>query len=138
GAGIGSPKEHFPTALDPARRRACDRAIRLFRELGAAVREVSLPHTQYAVATYYIVAPAEASSNLARYDGARYGPRFNGSEDVRALYRTTRGEGFGAEVRGRVLIGTYVLSSGYSDAYYRKAPQLRALITQRCRKAFDR
>src|SRR5207244_5879911 len=76
---IGSPKEYFPTDLDPAVRRACDRAIRLFRELGAAVREVSLPHTQYAVATYYIVAPAEASSNLARYDGARYGPRFNGS-----------------------------------------------------------
>src|SRR5207249_11507128 len=83
--------------LDPAVRRACDRAIRLLRELGAAVREVSLPHTAYAVATYYIIAPAEASSNLARYDGARYGPRFNGSEDVRALYRTTRGEGFGPE-----------------------------------------
>jgi len=90
------------------------------------VREVSLPHTAYAVATYYIIAPAEASSNLARYDGARYGPRFNGSEDVRALYRTTRGEGFGPEVRRRVLVGTYVLSSGYYDAYYRKAQQMRA------------
>ncbi|TLY50072.1 MAG: Asp-tRNA(Asn)/Glu-tRNA(Gln) amidotransferase subunit GatA [Gemmatimonadetes bacterium] len=135
---IGIPKEYFPTDLDPAVRRACDRAIRLFRELGAAVREVSLPHTQYAVATYYIVAPAEASSNLARYDGARYGPRFNGSEDVRALYRTTRGEGFGGEVRRRVLIGTYVLSSGYYDAYYRKAQQMRALIAQDFRNAFDR
>jgi len=135
---IGIPKEYFPQDLDPAVRRACDRAIRLLRELGAAVREVSLPHTTYAVPTYYIIAPAEASSNLARYDGARYGPRFNGSEDVRALYRTTRGEGFGAEVRRRVLVGTYVLSSGYYDAYYRKAQQMRALIAQDFRNAFDR
>src|SRR3989449_3179798 len=87
---VGVPKEYFPSDLDPAVRRACERAIRLLRELGAAVREVSLPHTPYAVPTYYIIAPAEASSNLARYDGARYGPRFNGSEDVRALYRTLR------------------------------------------------
>jgi len=128
---IGVPK-------DPAVRRACDRAIRLLRELGAAVREVSLPHTAYAIATYYIIAPAEASSNLARYDGARYGPRFNGSEDVRALYRTTRGEGFGPEVRRRVLVGTYVLSSGYYDAYYRKAQQMRALMAQDFRNVFDR
>ncbi len=135
---IGIPKEYFPQDLDPAVRRACDRAIRLLRELGAAVREVSLPHTGYAVPTYYIIAPAEASSNLARYDGARYGPRFNGSEDVRALYRTTRGEGFGPEVRRRVLVGTYVLSSGYYDAYYRKAQQMRALIAQDFRNVFDR
>src|SRR5213596_2480379 len=135
---IGVPKEYFPQDLDAAVRRACDRAIRLLRELGAAVREVSLPHTAYAVATYYIIAPAEASSNLARYDGARYGPRFNGSEDVRALYRTTRGEGFGPEVRRRVLVGTYVLSSGYHDAYYRKAQQMRALIAQDFRNVFDR
>src|SRR5437773_4617511 len=135
---IGVPKEYFPPDLAPAVRRACDRAIRLLKELGAAVREVSLPHTAYAVATYYIIAPAEASSNLARYDGARYGPRFDGSEDVRALYRTTRGEGFGPEVRRRVLVGTYVLSSGYYDAYYRKAQQMRALIAQDFRNAFDR
>jgi len=135
---IGIPKEYFPADLDPAVRRACDRAMRLLKELGAAVREVSLPHTAYAIATYYIVAPAEASSNLARYDGARYGPRFNGSEDVRALYRTTRGEGFGAEVRRRVMLGTYVLSSGYYDAYYRKAQQMRALIAQDFRNVFDR
>ncbi|HYK83466.1 MAG TPA: Asp-tRNA(Asn)/Glu-tRNA(Gln) amidotransferase subunit GatA [Gemmatimonadales bacterium] len=135
---IGIPKEYFPADLDPAVRRACDRVIRLFKEQGAAVREVSLPHTPYAVATYYVIAPAEASSNLARYDGARYGPRFNGTADVRALYRTTRGEGFGAEVRRRILLGTYVLSSGYYDAYYRKAQQMRALIAQDFRNAFDR
>jgi aspartyl-tRNA(Asn)/glutamyl-tRNA(Gln) amidotransferase subunit A len=135
---IGIPKEYFPPDLDPAVRRACDRVIRLFKEQGAAVREVSLPHTAYAVATYYIIAPAEASSNLARYDGARYGPRFNGAADVGALYRTTRGIGFGAEVRRRILLGTYVLSAGYYDAYYRKAQQMRALIVQDFRNAFDR
>src|SRR3989449_5569936 len=128
----------FPQDLDPAVRRACDRAIRVLRELGAAVREVSLPHTQYAVPTYYIIAPAEASSNLARYDGARYGPRFDGAIDVRALYRTTRGKGFGPEVRRRILVGTYVLSSGYYDAYYRRAQQMRALIAQDFRNVFDR
>ena len=135
---IGIPKEYFPQDLDSGVRRACDRAIRLLRELGAAVREVSLPHTPYAVPTYYIIAPAEASSNLARYDGARYGARFNGAPDVRALYRTTRGEGFGPEVRRRILVGTYVLSSGYYDAYYRKAQQMRALIAQDFRNVFDR
>jgi aspartyl-tRNA(Asn)/glutamyl-tRNA(Gln) amidotransferase subunit A len=136
---IGIPKEYFPADLDPAVRRGCDRAIRLLREQGAALRDVSLPHTSYAVATYYILAPAEASSNLARYDGARYGPRFDGStDDVRTLYRTTRGLGFGPEVRRRVLVGTYVLSSGYYDAYYRKAQQMRALIAQDFRNAFDR
>jgi aspartyl-tRNA(Asn)/glutamyl-tRNA(Gln) amidotransferase subunit A len=135
---IGVPKEYFPPDLDAGVRRACDRALRLLRELGAAVREVSLPHTAYAVPTYYIIAPAEASSNLARYDGARYGPRFNGSMDVRALYRHTRGEGFGAEVQRRILVGTYVLSSGYYDAYYRKAQQMRALIAQDFRNVFDR
>src|SRR3989440_1770187 len=135
---IGVPKEYFPSDLDPAVRRACERAIRLLRELGAAVREVSLPHTPYAVPTYYIIAPAEASSNLARYDGARYGPRFDGQVDVRTLYRGTRGAGFGPEVRRRILVGTYVLSSGYYDAYYRKAQQMRALIAQDFRNVFDR
>jgi aspartyl-tRNA(Asn)/glutamyl-tRNA(Gln) amidotransferase subunit A len=135
---IGVPREYFPPDLDAGVRRASDRAIRLLRELGAAVREVSLPHTPHAVPTYYIVAPAEASSNLARYDGARYGPRFDGSLDLRALYRHTRGEGFGAEVRRRILVGTYVLSSGYYDAYYRKAQQMRALIAQDFRNVFDR
>jgi len=136
---IGVPKEYFPPDLDPGVRRACDRAIRILRELGAAVREVSLPHTPYAVPTYYIIAPAEASSNLARFDGVRYGVRAEGPlPDVRALYRETRGAGFGAEVRRRILIGTYVLSSGYYDAYYRKAQQVRALIAQDFRNVFDR
>ena len=135
---IGLPREYFPPDLDPAVRRACDRAVRLMKEQGAAVREVSLPHTQYAVPTYYVIAPAEASSNLARFDGVRYGPRAEGATDVRDLYRRTRGDGFGAEVRRRILVGTYVLSSGYYDAYYRRAQQMRALIAQDFRNAFDR
>ena len=135
---IGLPREYFPPELDPAVRRACERAIRLMKEQGAAVREVSLPHTAYAVPTYYVIAPAECSSNLARFDGVRYGPRFNGSADLRALYRSTRGQGFGAEVRRRILVGTYVLSSGYYDAYYRRAQQMRALIAQDFRNVFDR
>jgi aspartyl-tRNA(Asn)/glutamyl-tRNA(Gln) amidotransferase subunit A len=135
---IGVPKEYFPADLDPGVRRACDRAIRILRELGAVVREVSLPHTPYAVPCYYVIAPAEASSNLARYDGVRFGPRFDGSTDLHSLYRTTRGEGFGAEVRRRILVGTYVLSSGYYDAYYRKAQQVRALLAQDFRNVFDR
>ena len=135
---VGLPREYFPAELDPTVRRACDRAIRLMKEQGAAVREVSLPHTPYAVPTYYVLAPAEASSNLARFDGVRYGPRFNGSADIRALYRATRGQGFGPEVRRRILVGTYVLSSGYYDAYYRRAQQMRALIAQDFRNVFDR
>jgi len=135
---IGLPREYFPPELDPAVRRACDRAVRVMKELGAAVREVSLPHTPYAVPTYYVIAPAEASSNLARYDGVRYGPRFNGAVDLRGLYRSTRGQGFGPEVRRRILVGTYVLSAGYYDAYYKRAQQMRALITQDFRNAFDR
>ena len=135
---IGVPKEYFPQDLDAGIRRACDRAIRILRELGAVVREVSLPHTPYAVPTYYVIAPAEASSNLARYDGVRFGPRFDGSADVRALYRSTRGEGFGPEVRRRILVGTYVLSAGYYDAYYRRAQQMRSLLAQDFRNVFDR
>jgi len=135
---IGLPKEYFPPELDPAVRRACDRSIRMMKELGAAIREVSLPHTPYAVPTYYVIAPAEASSNLARYDGVRYGPRFDGTADLRGLYRATRGQGFGPEVRRRILVGTYVLSAGYYDAYYRRAQQMRALIAQDFRNVFDR
>src|SRR5436189_28963 len=135
---IGVPKEYFPPELDPAVRRACDRSIRLMKELGAAIREVSLPHTPYAVPTYYVIAPAEASSNLARYDGVRYGPRFDGRVDLRGLYRSTRGQGFGPEVRRRILVGTYVLPAGYYDAYSRRAQQMRALIVQDFRNAFDR
>jgi aspartyl-tRNA(Asn)/glutamyl-tRNA(Gln) amidotransferase subunit A len=135
---IGIPKEYFPEDLDPGVRRACDRAIQIIKDQGAAVREVSLPHTAYAIPTYYIVAPAEASSNLARYDGVRYGQRFEAAPDIRALYRGTRGQGFGPEVRRRILVGTYVLSAGYYDAYYRRAQRMRGLIAQDFRNVFDR
>ncbi|HJS42568.1 MAG TPA: Asp-tRNA(Asn)/Glu-tRNA(Gln) amidotransferase subunit GatA [Gemmatimonadales bacterium] len=135
---IGLPREYFPPELDPAVRRACERAVRLMKEQGAAIREVSLPHTTYAVPTYYVIAPAEASSNLARFDGVRYGPRFNGAADLRSLYRSTRGQGFGPEVQRRILVGTYVLSAGFYDAYYRRAQQMRALIAQDFRNVFDR
>jgi aspartyl-tRNA(Asn)/glutamyl-tRNA(Gln) amidotransferase subunit A len=136
GLTFGLPKEYFPPDLHPGVRAALDRTIAALRELGAEIREVSLPYSRYAVPTYYIIAPAEAAANLARYDGVRYGPRRNGSNgDIRALYRATRGRGFGAEVRRRILVGTYVLSAGYYDAYYRKAQTVRALIAQDFQRA---
>ena len=136
---VGVPREYFPADLDVGVRRACERAIRILKDLGAAVRDVSLPHTPHAVPTYYVIAPAEASSNLARYDGVRYGPRFNDDPaDLRTLYRTTRGAGFGAEVRRRILVGTYVLSAGYYEAYYGRAQQVRALLAQDFQNVFDR
>jgi aspartyl-tRNA(Asn)/glutamyl-tRNA(Gln) amidotransferase subunit A len=136
GLTFGLPKEYFPTDLHPGVRAALDRTIAAVRELGGSVREVSLPYSRYAVPTYYIIAPAEAAANLARYDGVRYGPRLNGSSgDIRALYRATRGHGFGPEVRRRILVGTYVLSAGYYDAYYRKAQTVRALIAQDFQRA---
>ncbi len=125
---IGVPREYFPEGLHTGVHAATRRALQRMKELGAEIRDVSLPHTKYAVPTYYIVAPAEASSNLARYDGVRYGLRDGGVSDVRAMYRATRGRGFGAEVRRRILLGTYVLSAGYYDAYYRKAQRVRELI----------
>jgi aspartyl-tRNA(Asn)/glutamyl-tRNA(Gln) amidotransferase subunit A len=129
GTVIGVPREYFPQGLHAGIKAASDRALARLRDLGAEVRDVSLPHTKYAVPTYYIVAPAEASSNLARYDGVRYGPRADGGlADVRAVYRATRGRGFGPEVRRRILLGTYVLSAGYYDAYYRKAQRVREAI----------
>jgi aspartyl-tRNA(Asn)/glutamyl-tRNA(Gln) amidotransferase subunit A len=138
GLTFGLPREYFPEDLDQAVRAGLDRTAALIREHGGTVKEVSLPHTRYAVPTYYIVAPAEAAANLARFDGVRYGPRHVGPEaDVRALYRATRGQGFGPEVRRRILIGTYVLSSGYYDAYYRKAQQVRALLAEDFRRVFE-
>jgi aspartyl-tRNA(Asn)/glutamyl-tRNA(Gln) amidotransferase subunit A len=138
GLTFGMPREYFPPDLDPAVRAGLDRAISAIQALGGTVKEVSLPHTRYAVPTYYIVAPAEAAANLARFDGVRYGPRLGGPDaDLRAVYRTTRGRGFGPEVRRRILIGTYVLSSGYYDAYYRKAQQVRALLADDFRRAFE-
>ena len=112
-----------------------DQGIAWFREMGAETVEVSLPHTKYALPTYYIVAPAEASSNLARYDGVRYGLRVPG-DSLDDMYELTRGEGFGDEVQRRVLIGTYVLSAGYYDAYYVKAQQVRTLIAQDFKNVF--
>ena len=137
GVRIGLPAQYFPADLHPGVAVAMDRVKRTIRELGGELREVSLPHSEYAVPTYYIVAPAEAAANLARYDGVRYGQRRVGPEDdFRAVYRATRGQGFGAEVRRRILVGTYVLSAGYYDAYYRKAQETRARIAEDFRQAF--
>jgi aspartyl-tRNA(Asn)/glutamyl-tRNA(Gln) amidotransferase subunit A len=137
GFTIGVPREYFPDDLDGGMRAGCDRAITLMREAGAAIKQVSLPHTGLAIPTYYIIAPAEASSNLARYDGVRYGPRYAPKEaDVQGMYRATRGVGFGPEVRRRIIVGTYVLSAGYYDAYYRKALKARRLIAKDFEDAF--
>jgi len=137
GITLGLPREYFPADLHQGVGAALTRTIELARELGAEIREVSLPHSAYAVPTYYIIAPAEAAANLARYDGVRYGVRRIGPEgDIRSLYRATRGEGFGAEVQRRILVGTYVLSAGYYDAYYRKAQRVRSLIADDFRRTF--
>ena len=129
GTVIGVPEEYFPDDLDPGVRAGCDRALAALRERGATLRPVSLPHTRFAVPTYYIVNPAEAAANLARYDGVRYGVRRLGAEgDLRALYRATRGEGFGPEVQRRILVGTFVLSAGYADQYYVRAQAARRSI----------
>ncbi len=138
GVRIGLPREYFPADLHAGVAAAMARTRAAVRELGAELVDVSLPHSAYAVPTYYIVAPAEAAANLARYDGVRYGTRRIGpGGDIHALYQATRGEGFGAEVQRRILVGTYVLSAGYYDAYYRKAQQVRGLIADDFRRAFD-
>ncbi|NUP56962.1 MAG: Asp-tRNA(Asn)/Glu-tRNA(Gln) amidotransferase subunit GatA [Gemmatimonadaceae bacterium] len=127
GMVIGRPKEYFPDSLDSRIRARCDVAFDHLRALGAEIRDVSLPHTDLAIPVYYIVAPAEASSNLARFDGVRYGLRLEG-DGLRGMYEATRSNGFGPEVTRRIMLGTYVLSAGYYDAYYRKAQQVRTLI----------
>ncbi len=127
GMVIGCPREYFPETLDPRVRDRCAAAVDALRAAGAEVCEVSLPHTALAIPAYYIVAPAEASSNLARFDGVRYGLRLTG-DGLRAMYEATRSRGFGEEVTRRILLGTYVLSAGYYDAYYRKAMEVRRLI----------
>jgi aspartyl-tRNA(Asn)/glutamyl-tRNA(Gln) amidotransferase subunit A len=129
GVVIGKPKEYFPPSLPAAMRERCDRALEALRARGAEVRDVSLPHTSYAIPVYYIIAPAECSANLARFDGVRYGLRVEG-DGMRAMYEATRSKGFGAEVTRRILLGTYVLSAGYYDAYYKKAMEVRQLITR--------
>ena len=135
GLVIGRPKEYFPDTLDARIRARCDEAADRLKSLGAEVREVSLPHTSLAIPVYYIVAPAEASSNLARFDGVRYGLRLNG-DGLRGMYEATRSGGFGPEVTRRILLGTYVLSAGYYEAYYRKAMAIRALIRQDFERVF--
>ncbi|HMM22505.1 MAG TPA: Asp-tRNA(Asn)/Glu-tRNA(Gln) amidotransferase subunit GatA [Selenomonadales bacterium] len=136
GMKIGIPKEYFVAGLDPAVEKAIQGAIEQLRSLGAECREVSMPHTEYALAAYYLIATSEASSNLARYDGVGYGHRGQGN-DIVAMYKRTRTEGFGEEARRRIMLGTYALSSGYYDAYYLKALKVRTLIRQDFDKAFD-
>ena len=127
GKRLGLPKEYFVAGMEPDARRRIEEAVGVLEGAGATVEEVSLPHTDYGLATYYIVAPAEASANLARYDGIRYGPRL-GEGDVLGNYLATRGRGFGPEVKRRVMLGTYALSAGYYDAFYVKAQKVRTLI----------
>jgi len=134
GMKIGVPREYFVDGLDPEVESSVREAVKVLEGLGAEVDEVSLPHAEYCVATYYIIAPSEASSNLARYDGVRYGLRAKDVEGLVNTYKRTRDLGFGAEVKRRILIGTYALSAGYYDAYYKKACQARTLI----KEDFDR
>ena len=136
GVKLGLPREYMIGGLEAQVKQAVDDAVRQLQELGAEVREISLPHTDYAAATYYIIAPAEASANLARFDGIRYGLRVDGADPIE-LYCKTRGAGFGAEVKRRIILGTYVLSSGYYDAYYLRAQKVRTLIRQDFLKAFE-
>ena len=127
---LGVPKEYFGEGLDSEIAAAIEKAIAFYRSQGCEIREISLPHTRYCLDTYYIIATAEASSNLARYDGIRYGHRAKNAADAVDLYFQSRAEGFGAEVKRRIILGTHVLSSGYYDAYYRRAQQVRTLIRQ--------
>lgn len=136
GLRVGIPKEYFTDALDGEIRSAIERKLDMLRSNGAVVQEVSLPHTEYTIATYYILATAEASSNLARYDGVRYGFRAEGVKDLNDLYMQTRSRGFGQEVKRRIMLGTYVLSAGYYDAYYRKGQKVRRLIQNDFLEAF--
>ncbi len=136
GLKLGLPKEYMIGGLDPEVKAAVDAAVKQYEKLGAEIVEISLPHTDYAVATYYIIATAEASANLARFDGIRYGARIDGSDPLE-LYAKTRGAGFGAEVKRRIILGTYVLSSGYYDAYYLRAQKVRTLIRNDFLKAFE-
>ncbi|HEY0462333.1 MAG TPA: Asp-tRNA(Asn)/Glu-tRNA(Gln) amidotransferase subunit GatA [Pyrinomonadaceae bacterium] len=136
GRKIGVPRALFGEGLDDEIRDAVENSIENYRRLGAEIVDVELPYAKYGIAVYYIIATAEASSNLARFDGVRYGFRAEGSHELREMYRKTREEGFGAEVKRRIMLGTYVLSSGYYDAYYAKAQKVRALVKRDYEKAF--
>ncbi len=136
GMKIGLPREYFIDGIDPAVRAAVEAGVKELERQGATVREISLPHTRFAIAAYYIIATAEASANLARFDGVRYGHRCDTPADLRDMYDRSRAEGFGPEVKRRIILGTYVLSSGYYDAYYRKAQKVRTLIARDFAEAF--
>jgi aspartyl-tRNA(Asn)/glutamyl-tRNA(Gln) amidotransferase subunit A len=137
GLRLGVPKEYMIGGLNPEVKHAIDGAVKQLQTLGAEIVEISLPHTDYAVATYYIIATAEASANLARFDGIRYGARVEGADPIE-LYSKTRGAGFGSEVKRRIILGTYVLSSGYHEAYYVRAQKVRTLIRNDFIKAFEK
>ncbi|GAB2796303.1 Asp-tRNA(Asn)/Glu-tRNA(Gln) amidotransferase subunit GatA [Halomonas shantousis] len=137
GLKIGLPKEYFGDGLESGVESAIREAIKVYESLGATICEVSLPHTHLAIPAYYVIAPAEASSNLSRYDGVRFGYRCDNPADLEDLYKRTRAEGFGEEVKRRILIGTHTLSEGFYDAYYRKAQQVRRLIRQDFLDAFE-
>ncbi|MES9840158.1 MAG: Asp-tRNA(Asn)/Glu-tRNA(Gln) amidotransferase subunit GatA [Candidatus Thiodiazotropha endolucinida] len=137
GLKIGLPREYFDAGLDSTVAASIDGAIGLYKQLGAEVVDISLPNTALAVPTYYVVAPAECSSNLSRFDGVRFGYRCEDPKDLEDLYKRSRGEGFGAEVKRRILIGTYALSAGYYDAYYLKAQKTRHLISDDFKRAFE-
>ena len=136
GLRVGVPKEYFGAGLDPEIRSAIDGVLAGLKLVGCVVKPVSLPHTKYAIPTYYVIATAEASSNLSRFDGVRFGLRAEDANTLAAMFRKTRDSGFGAEVKRRILLGTYALSAGYYDAYYRKAQQVRTLLTRDFLTAF--
>jgi aspartyl-tRNA(Asn)/glutamyl-tRNA(Gln) amidotransferase subunit A len=138
GLRIGLPKEFYGAGLDPKVDAELKKAVEMYRKMGAEIVDISLPHTEYAVITYYIIAPAEASANLARYDGVRYGFRSSNATSAPEMTTLSRTEGFGPEVRRRIMLGTYVLSSGYYDAYYKKAMQVRTLIRREYDEAFKK
>ena len=136
GIRIGIPEEYFVEGMDPDVEKSVKEAIEYFKKWGGEVKSISLPHTEFAVATYYIICTAEASSNLARYDGVKYGLRSKGHRDLMEMYTKTRANGFGKEVKRRIILGTYVLSAGYYEAYYRKASQVRTLMRNDFEEAF--
>ncbi|MGM0416376.1 MAG: Asp-tRNA(Asn)/Glu-tRNA(Gln) amidotransferase subunit GatA [Thermodesulfobacteriota bacterium] len=138
GLKIGLPQEYFVSGLDPEVKQAVEQAVERYRELGAEIVEVSLPHTRYAVSCYYLIATAEASSNLARYDGVRFGERVDPGKGLIDMYTATRSQGFGDEVKRRIMLGTYALSSGYYDAYYLKAQKVRTLIRNDFLSVFEK
>jgi aspartyl-tRNA(Asn)/glutamyl-tRNA(Gln) amidotransferase subunit A len=137
GLRLGIPREYFGEGMDAAVREKIQAGLKIYEKLGCELVDLRMPHTDYAIATYYIIATAEASSNLARYDGVRFGLRVEG-DSLLSMYRKTRGAGFGAEVKRRIVLGTYVLSAGYYDAYYLKGQKVRALIAKDFRDAFEK